>query len=82
MFNCRSEKHSILSIPLLKNPFIILSIVGAIALQIIFIKIPSLSMFLQVQSVETIVMIALFVMALPVLLIMELYKLIKYQENI
>ena len=40
VLNCRSEKQSILKVSILKNPFIIISIITSIALQICFIKIP------------------------------------------
>ena len=80
VLNCRSERYSILSIKPFKNPLVIFSIVGSIALQIIFIKTPSLSMFLQVQNVELMIIFALFIMTVPILFIMELYKLIKYNN--
>ena len=78
VLNCRSERKSILSVSIRKNPFIIFSIVGAIILQIVFMEIPKLSMFLQSQTIEPIILVALFVMAIPILFIMELYKLLRY----
>ena len=78
VLNCRSERKSILNISFKKNPFIILSIVSAIILQVIFMEVPKLSMFLQSQTIEPIILIALFVMAVPILFIMELYKLLRY----
>lgn len=81
VFNCRSEKHSAFSVPLLKNPYILISVLGSIILQIIFIKVPELSVFLQAQNVESIIIIALFTLAVPILLIMELYKLLRYNND-
>ena len=80
VLNCRSEKNSILTIAPFKNIFIPISILGSIILQIIFIKVPNLSVFLQVQNVEFIIIFALFLISIPVLLIMELYKLIRYDS--
>ena len=82
VFNCKSEKNSLLNINPFKNVFIIFSVISAIILQIIFIKVPSLSVFLQVQNIETTIIFALFIMSIPILLIMELYKLIRYNNDI
>lgn len=75
VLNCRSEKLSAFKISLKSNPFILFSIIGSIALQIIFMEVPILSEFLQTSSIKPITLLSLFILAIPVLFVMETYKL-------
>ena len=78
VLNCRSEKQSILKVSILKNPFIIISIITSIALQICFIKIPSLSRLLQIECIGINEILSLCLLSVPVLIIMEIYKIIRF----
>lgn len=80
VLNCRSEKHSAFSIPLKDNPLIVFSIVSAIVLQIIVMEVPLFSKFLQTVSMPFEHIILMFVFALPVLLVLEIYKKVKYRR--
>lgn len=77
VINCRSESKSVFKNSFKKNPFVLLTIVGTIILQIIVMEVPTLSNILQTYSISFERLILLFITALPVLLVMELYKRIK-----
>ena len=77
VLNCRSENKSVFKISLKSNPFIIFSILSAIGLQVVVMEVPVLSRFLSTYSVPVKDMFILFLLAVPVLLIMELFKKIR-----
>lgn len=78
VLNCRSEKQSIFKVSILKNPFIIVSIITSIVLQICFIKIPSLSGLLQIECIGINEILSLCILSVPILIIMEIYKIIRF----
>ncbi|MEG0026104.1 MAG: cation-transporting P-type ATPase [Bacilli bacterium] len=80
VLNCRSEKTSTFKIPFKNSPFIFASIIGAIALQIIVMEVPIFATFLQTSSIPITHIIILFVLALPILLAVEIYKKIMYKK--
>lgn len=77
VLNCRSEKSSILKVPIKSNPLIIFSIVSAIFLQVLFSEVPFLSKFLQTTSIQITHMLILFVISTTIIFIMEIYKYLK-----
>lgn len=77
VLNCRSEKSSILKVPIKSNPLIIFSIVSAIFLQVLFSEVPFLSKFLQTTSIPITHMLILFVISTTIIFIMEIYKYLK-----
>ena len=77
VLNCRSEKSSILQVPIKSNPLIIFSIVSAIFLQVLFSEVPFLSKFLQTTSIPITHMLILFVISTTIIFIMEIYKYLK-----
>ena len=81
VLNCTSEKKSILFFSIKKNPFIVFSILSAIGLQILFMEVPILSRFLQTSSMNTTEIFTMFVLAIPVLIVMELYKVIRFYKS-
>ena len=81
VLNCRSENKSAFKISLKSNPFIIFSILSAIGLQVVVMEVPVLSRFLSTYSVPVKDMLILFLLAVPVLLIMELFKKIRNKNN-
>lgn len=81
VLNCRSEEKSFYKISLKRNPFVIFSILSAIILQIIFSEIPVLSQFLQTTSIPFPHMILLFILSLTILIVMEIYKKLKYTKK-
>lgn len=77
VLNCRSEKSSILKVPIKSNPLIIFSIVSAIFLQVLFSEVPFLSKFLKTTSIPITHMLILFVISTTIIFIMEIYKYLK-----
>ena len=70
VLNCRSEKSSILKVPIKSNPLIIFSIVSAIFLQVLFSEVPFLSKFLQTTSIPITHMLILFAISTTIIFIM------------
>lgn len=80
VLNCRSENKSIFSPKLKKNPLVIFSIVSSITLQIVIMRIPFLAKFFKMEIVPFKDIIVLFIISLIILLVMELYKYLKYKD--
>ena len=76
VLNCRSEKTSIFKMPF-NNPLVIVTIIGAIILQVIVMEVPFLSEFLNTTTVPIVDMLKLFVFSLIIILVMEIFKVIK-----
>lgn len=81
VLNCRSESKSVFHNSFKSNPFILIVIIGTILLQMIVMEVPILSNFLQTYDVPVSHLILLFIMSLPVLFVMEVYKYIKRNKN-
>ena len=79
VFNCRSEKKSAFSVPLKTNKLIVVGVICSILLQVIVMEVPFLSRFLQTVSIPFIHLIYLFLLASTVLVVLEIYKSIKYK---
>ena len=77
VFNCRSEKTSAFLIPITSNPLLIITVFGSILLQIIVMEVPFLSKFLKVSSIPFYHLLLLMVVSLIILIVMEIYKLVK-----
>lgn len=74
VFNCRSEHKSAFSIPIKNNVFIVVGVIFSILLQIVVMEIPALSKVLHTVPVPFLHLVYLFVCALSILVIMEIYK--------
>lgn len=77
VLNCRSERTSTFKISLKKNLLIPVVIVGSIILQMIVMETPVLAKFLKTTSVPPVEMLKLFGFSLIILVVGELYKLLK-----
>lgn len=80
VFNCRSEIESAFIIPLKKNPLIVITAFGSILLQIIVMEVPTLSKYLKTSPVPYSYMFMLLLFSLGILIVMEIYKLVKYRK--
>lgn len=80
VLNCRSEKKSVFKVSLKTNPLVIVSILMAIVLQIVMMEVPVLASFLQTNSMPVIEIFKLFMYSLIVLVVMEIYKLVRYKN--
>ena len=81
VINCRSESKSIFENSFKKSPFVLLTIVSSILLQIIVMEVPFLSRFLQTAQIPYLHLVILLLMALPILTIMEIYKHLKKKKK-
>ena len=76
VLNCRSEKESVFKTPILSNPLIIMTIIGAILLQLVMISVPILTRFLKINSLSFNTIMMSFVFSLIIIVVAEGYKLI------
>ena len=74
VFNCRSEKHSALSVPITSNKIILFGVLASVLLQVIVMEVPVLSAFLSTTSVPVLHMIYLFLIGTTVFFVLEFYK--------
>ena len=81
VLNCRSEKTSIFKLSIKTNPLIIVTIIGAIILQVIVMEVPFLSNFLNTTTVPITHMIILFLASTIIILVMEIFKAIKNRKR-
>lgn len=81
VLNCRSETKSIFSKKIKTNKLIYFSIISSIILQFIIMEVPILSNFLKTESIPILHLIVLFLISLTILFIMELYKIVKYNNK-
>lgn len=77
VLNCRSEKTSIFKMNFFKNPFIIITIIGSILLQIIVMEVPFFNTILKVVGIKFGNMILLLLIACLIIPVMEMFKKIK-----
>ena len=81
VLNCRSETKSVFENGFKQNKFILFTIVATIILQMIVMEVPVLSRFLQTYDVSNLHLVVLFVISLPIIFIMEMYKFTKKHKN-
>ena len=79
--NCRSEKISAFKLPLSRNWFIVLSILLSVILQVIVMEVDFLSHFLKTESMPVQDIFLILLASIPILLVMEIYKKIKYRKR-
>ncbi len=80
VFNCRSEHASAFKVPLKNNKLIVIGVIASVLLQIVVMNVDILSTLLQTVVVPFSSMIGLFAIASIVLVLMELYKKIRYHK--
>ncbi len=78
VLNCRSEKKSFIKTLKNKNLLLPFSISLAIISQIIISNLPNLSKFLKIGTISFEHGFTIFLLSLPILAIMEVYKYIRY----
>ncbi len=77
VFNCRSEKNSTFKISLKENMLVPFAVFSSIILQIIIMRISFLSHLMSTESIPFRHMFFLLLIALPILIVMEIFKYIK-----
>jgi len=81
VFNCRSEKKSAFKVPIKKNKLILYGVIFSVLLQVTVMEVPMFSSFLKTSSIPVIDLIFLFLLSTLVLIVLELYKEIKYNKK-
>ena len=81
VLSCRSERGSIFSVPLLRNPIVFLTIIGNIILQFIVMHFTPLSELLDADVVPMLHMGILFGISLLIVPFVELFKLVRNLIN-
>ena len=76
-FNCRSEDKSSFKISILSNPIFVVGVIGSLILGIAVLEVDFLSMFLKTAHVPAIHLLGLILLGFSILIIMEVYKMIK-----
>ena len=74
VFNCHSEKKSILDIPLSNNKFLIYTVLFSIGLQLVMAEIPLTAMFLKVEPLPFTTVLFIFFVSLIIIFVYEIYK--------
>jgi P-type Ca2+ transporter type 2C len=77
VFNCRSEYISALRIPLRRNPFLIAGVTVALGLHLLAMHVPFMQAILSVAPVAWSEAGALLLVAAIVLVVMEIFKLVR-----
>ena len=74
--NCKSEKTSLFKVSFKSNPYFVMSVLGSIGLQVMFMEIPFLSKLLDLTTVKYTILLILLAVSLSMFAVCELYKLI------
>ena len=80
-FNCRSEDKSSFSISLASNPIFVIGVLGSMILGIAVLEVDFLTVFLKTAHVPGLHLFYLVLLGLTILVVMELYKKIKYSKK-
>ena len=75
VLNCRSEKRTVFKESLLDNPFVIITVIGSILLQIVLAEIPLTASFLKVTPLPFKTVIYLLLLSFIIIVVFEIYKL-------
>jgi len=78
VFNCRSENVSAFRVPIRRNYILIAGVFIAHGIHILSMNLSFMQKLLRVEPVSIEQWLTLFALALSVIIVMELYKLIKY----
>ena len=76
IFNCRSEKVSFFRLRIRDNRWVVGSLVIMCIVQIIIVSVPGFGRFLGIDNLPIIYTLGLILLAIPVLAVMEIFKLI------
>ena len=74
IFNCRSEKKSVFKVPGENNRFLIISIILTLCIQTLIVRVPELSGFFGLRTIEIVKIGALFLLTIPIIIAMEIFK--------
>lgn len=80
-FNCRSERVSAFKIPLRRNWILVFGVLAAQGIHILSMHTPFMQNILRLEPVTFDEWIQIFVFAVPMILVMEAFKLINKNRN-
>ncbi len=80
VFNCRSELTSTFKLSIKNNPLIVIGILATLLLQLAVTETPFLSNILGIETISAYHIILTFLLTIPLLIAMELFKFIKRKE--
>lgn len=76
VFNCRSESSSAFMVPLRRNYLLVLGVLLAQGIHILSMNLPFMQNILKVEPITPFEWLQVLALALPLLIVMELYKII------
>lgn len=77
VFNCRSEYNPVFKIPLKNNKMLVYGIIIALGGHILATQIPLTQKVLKLTPISFNIIIKIFLLAIPLLIVMEIFKLIR-----
>ena len=80
-FNCRSEDKSSFTISIASNPICAVGVLGSMILGVAVLEVDFLSMFLKTSHVPLIHLLELVLFGFTILVVMEIYKKVKYPNK-
>jgi len=81
VFNCRSEFVSAFKVPLKRNYVLVVGVLAAQGLHILAMQVPFMQGLLQIEPVALKQWGLLLLLALPILLVMELFKAVRLRSS-
>jgi magnesium-transporting ATPase (P-type) len=80
-FNCRSEVTSAFKVPLNRNWILVLGVIAAQGIHILSMQIPFMQNILRVEPITLNEWVQVLILAIPMLLVMEVFKFINKKQN-
>jgi len=78
VFNCRSEFVSAFKVPISSNYILVLGVLVAQGIHILSMHLPFMQQIIRVEPITLFEWFEVFILALPLLLVMEIYKKVKF----
>jgi magnesium-transporting ATPase (P-type) len=73
-FNCRSERVSAFKVPIKRNLILVFGVLAAQGLHILSMQIPFMQNILRVEPISLLNWLNILILAIPILVVMELFK--------
>jgi len=81
VFNCRSERVSAFKVPLKRNVVLIFGVIAAQGIHIISMQIPFMQNILRIEPVTYSEWGMILILAIPIILVMEIFKLLNRTDK-
>jgi magnesium-transporting ATPase (P-type) len=80
-FNCRSERVSAFKVPIKRNIILVFGVIAAQGIHILSMQIPFMQNILRIEPITVNEWFYILALALPILLAMEVFKLINRKSH-